>query len=127
MQQIKRQLDDVRELGAASADEWSKGLPAEGKDRINDAIRWEQWEAKGGLRKVNVRPQARPIQTSFSTTHMQSLPKSYNNVIPNGSVPQNGPTVQSYENSVLHHPIAHMNPQQYQHIHPRKSQPKRTG
>ncbi|KAL8907582.1 MAG: hypothetical protein Q9207_001319 [Kuettlingeria erythrocarpa] len=54
VQQIKKELDDVRELGAASADEWSKGLPAEGKNRINDAIRWEQWEAKGGLKKVNV-------------------------------------------------------------------------
>lgn len=126
VQQIKRQLDDVRELGAASADEWSKGLPAEGKDRINDAIRWEQWEAKGGLKKVNVRPQARPIPTSSSTTPMQSLPKSYNSVIPNGSVSQNGPTVQSYENSALHHPIAHMNPQPYLQNHPRKSRVERT-
>ncbi|KAL8760868.1 MAG: hypothetical protein Q9184_002956 [Pyrenodesmia sp. 2 TL-2023] len=118
VRQIKRQLDDVQDLGAASADEWSKGLPAEGKDRINDAIRWEQWEAKGGLKKVNARPQAKPIPTSLGTTPTQSLPKPYNNVILNSSVSQNGPTAQSYENSILHHPVAHMNPQQYQQNHP---------
>lgn len=62
----KRQLTEVRELGSASAEEWIKGLPGEGKDHVGDAIRWEQWEAKGGLKKVNARP---PIKaaTAFAS------------------------------------------------------------
>ncbi|KAL8952068.1 MAG: hypothetical protein Q9222_001979 [Ikaeria aurantiellina] len=75
IQEVKRQLDNARDLGAASADEWSKGLYDEGKERINDAIRWEQWEAKGGLRKVNMRPNVKPIQTSTSTNTATDFPR----------------------------------------------------
>ncbi|KAL8690691.1 MAG: hypothetical protein Q9218_003918 [Villophora microphyllina] len=78
VQNIKKQLDDVRELGAASADEWGKGLAEEGKERINDAIRWEQWESKGGLRKVNARPQAKATPTSTISSAPLSLPKRPN-------------------------------------------------
>lgn len=32
----------------------------EGKDRLDDVVRWEQWEAKGGLKKVNQPPHIKP-------------------------------------------------------------------
>ncbi|KAL8683018.1 MAG: hypothetical protein Q9186_001013 [Xanthomendoza sp. 1 TL-2023] len=75
VQNIRQQLDDVRELGIASADEWSKGLAEEGKERINDAIRWEQWEAKGGLKKVNMRPQAKVTTPMIVSTNPPTLPQ----------------------------------------------------
>ena len=59
VEDIKRRFDHVKELGSASAEEWIKGLDSEGKDRSIDAARWEQWEAKGGLEKVNARPNGR--------------------------------------------------------------------
>lgn len=56
---MKSRLEEVRVLGTATAEEWIKGLDLEGKDRLNDSARWEQWDAKGGLKKVNSRPQPR--------------------------------------------------------------------
>lgn len=56
---MESRLEEVKELGPATAEEWIKGLDREGKDRLNDSARWEQWEAKGGLKKVNSRPQPR--------------------------------------------------------------------
>lgn len=51
--EIRHRLNAARELGKPSAEEWFKGLEMEGKERLDDVVRWEQWEAKGGLRKVN--------------------------------------------------------------------------
>jgi len=56
IEDIKKRLNEARSLGPASAEEWFKGLPAEGKARIDDATRWEQWEFKGGLKRMNLRP-----------------------------------------------------------------------
>lgn len=56
IEDIKKRLNEAKNLGAASAEEWFKGLPTEGKGRIDDATRWEQWEFKGGLKKMNMRP-----------------------------------------------------------------------
>ena len=63
IEDIKRKLHKAKELGPASAEEWIKGLDHEGKERANDAVRWEQWEARGGLRKVNLRPQSKRTAT----------------------------------------------------------------
>lgn len=122
VQQIKKQLDDVTELGAASADEWSKGLPAEGKERINDAIRWEQWEAKGGLKKVNTRPQARvfPINP-IATTPTQGLAKPHNDVRLNASAPQIEQMIPPCNIPASTRPMVYMNTQQYPQNPPRKS------
>lgn len=53
---LKQRFEKVKAMGPATAEEWVKGLEQEGKDRMCDAARWEQWESKGGLRKVNFRP-----------------------------------------------------------------------
>ncbi|KAL8995786.1 MAG: hypothetical protein Q9169_004544 [Polycauliona sp. 2 TL-2023] len=71
LQEMRRRLVDVRELGTASADEWSKGLGEEGLERTNDAQRWEQWEAKGGLKKVNKRPS---LKTAVPLPKPNALP-----------------------------------------------------
>ena len=73
-------MEEVRELGSASTEEWIKGLANEGKDRVTDAVRWEQWEVKGGLKKVNARPPVRFVATHASTpvTGHDSLDKKTN-------------------------------------------------
>ena len=63
VQELKRKFDTVKELGSATAEEWIKGLDQEGKERANDAVRWEQWVARGGFKKVNLRPQDKRITT----------------------------------------------------------------
>jgi len=66
IEDIKKRLNEARSLGAASAEEWFKGLPAEGKARIDDATRWEQWEHKGGLKKINLRPPPKALAESLT-------------------------------------------------------------
>ena len=68
IEDIKQRLHSARELGNASAEEWIKGLNDEGKERLNEASRWEQWEAKGGLKKVNLRPHLRATVIPGHTT-----------------------------------------------------------
>ena len=55
IEDMKRQLNDAKDLGTASAEEWTKGLACQGQHRLEGVLRWEQWEAKGGLKKVNSR------------------------------------------------------------------------
>ncbi|KAL9022618.1 MAG: hypothetical protein Q9185_000196 [Variospora sp. 1 TL-2023] len=120
VRRIKQQLDEVAELGAASADEWSKGLAGEGKERINDAIRWEQWEAKGGLKKVNVRPQSRFLPTTISTIQTHKSPKSYHGVGENSSTAQQGHLIPKFEKPAADGPACLMNHQHYPQNFPRK-------
>ena len=57
---IKKEFDEARALGSASAAEWIKGLAGRGQQCLEDIIRWEQWESKGGLKKGNARHSSRP-------------------------------------------------------------------
>ena len=120
VQQIKQKLDNVRELGAASAEEWGKGLAEEGKERINDAIRWEQWEAKGGLRKVNMPPQAKVIAPALNTSTMQDVQKPYQNTDLNSSTSQRGLLTERYDDLPSNSRTIPANPQLYSQ-NPRKS------
>lgn len=58
---LKHNFEDVKALGSASAEEWIKGLASQGQESLEDIIRWEQWESKGGLRKVNSRPNPKQV------------------------------------------------------------------
>lgn len=49
---MKAQLQDVKELGAAAAEEWFKGLEKDGKEKAANASRWEQWELSGGFQTI---------------------------------------------------------------------------
>jgi len=51
---IKRKFEEVKTLGSATAEEWIKGLEGNGKEKLADAARWEQWEMAGGLRAIKV-------------------------------------------------------------------------
>ena len=57
IEEIKRRFNEAKELGNAAADEWKKGLASEGHEKLDEITRWEELEFKGGLRKVNFRPQ----------------------------------------------------------------------
>ena len=72
IEQIKQQMDKVKELGPASAEEWIKGLDIEGKEKSSDTARWEQWEEKGGLKKVNARPHSKPTVTRGKSTPLST-------------------------------------------------------
>ena len=83
VEKIKRQLQNAKELGSGTADEWIKGLENDGQEKCNDTARWELWEAKGGLKKVNIRPvsKAGPSmarQTLSSALSTKTLPKFSN-------------------------------------------------
>jgi hypothetical protein len=49
---MKVKLDNVRELGAAAAEEWYNGLEADGKEKAANTARWEQWELVGGFQAI---------------------------------------------------------------------------
>ncbi|ESZ95713.1 hypothetical protein SBOR_3933 [Sclerotinia borealis F-4128] len=46
---IKDEFESVKAMGSATIEEWLKGLEDRGKERRNDAARWERWEASGGV------------------------------------------------------------------------------
>jgi hypothetical protein len=52
VEEIKREFEDVKVMGSATAEEWIKGLEGRGKERRNDAARWERWEAGGGIVRI---------------------------------------------------------------------------
>lgn len=79
----------ARELGSASADEWIKGLDGEGKDRLSESVRWEQWEAKGGLKKVNFRPLRAPTIPGQAST-VPKVSNAKNGTHSDRSTPQGG-------------------------------------
>lgn len=49
---LLRDLEEVKTLGYAAVEEWIKGQEVEGKRKMSDTERWEQWEAGGGLLAV---------------------------------------------------------------------------
>ncbi|KAL6720713.1 hypothetical protein ACLMJK_002638 [Lecanora helva] len=48
-------FEEAKALGPASAEEWMKGLATQGQERLEDIIRWEHWESRGGLKKIKSR------------------------------------------------------------------------
>ena len=49
---IQREFSEVKTMGLGTAEEWFKGLDDRGKERRNDAARWEKWEATGGVARM---------------------------------------------------------------------------
>lgn len=43
---------EVQAMGAATSEEWLKGLDTRGKERRSDAARWEKWEISGGVARM---------------------------------------------------------------------------
>ncbi|WEW58543.1 hypothetical protein PRK78_004011 [Emydomyces testavorans] len=49
---MKNKFEEVKSLGPAAAEEWVKGLEGNGKEKIADSAKWEQWELNGGLQSI---------------------------------------------------------------------------
>lgn len=64
---LKSRFGEVKALGPAAAEEWMKGLDGNGKEKIADAARWEQWELAGGLRSLKS-----PLQAPSNGTKTHS-------------------------------------------------------
>ncbi len=70
---MRAKLDEVRELGAATAEEWFKGLEIDGKEKAADTARWEHWEAAGGFQAIaHGVPDSQPLQRPDHESHHQS-------------------------------------------------------
>ena len=78
IEEIKRQFESAKELGVASAEEWTKGLAHRGQQCLEDIIRWEQWDSKGGLKKVISRLNTKAVifNAKGETYSDQSTPQS---------------------------------------------------
>ena len=70
LEAIKGKFEEVRALGGAAAEEWFKGLENTGKEKLADALRWEQWDHEGGLQKML----ALRVQKLNSSPLPQALP-----------------------------------------------------
>lgn len=73
---IKQELEEAKSLGAAAAEEWFKGLEAQGKARISDAERCERWETtrvpQATLNEYVTSPP--PVFQPFTPHHPASVP-----------------------------------------------------
>ena len=78
LKRIKRQFEAAKDLGVASAEEWTKGLANQGQQCLEDTIRWEQWESKGGLKGLNSYPHSKAVisRAKGGTYSDQSNPQS---------------------------------------------------
>lgn len=88
VQDVMLRLENARELGNASTDEWIKGLDSEGRDRLNEAARWEQWDAKGGLKKVNLRSHPKSVTTQGNNSNVTKASNTKGGTPSDRSTPQ---------------------------------------
>ena len=82
-----RRFQDAKALGAASAEEWIKGLASQGQERLEDIIRWEQWESKGGLKKIKSR-HPKPIYSGPLPVSKKTIPNVKDESHSDRSTPQ---------------------------------------
>jgi hypothetical protein len=77
VEEIQQKFIKARAMGSVAAEEWLKGLDERGKVRRNDTVRWERWQASGGLARLRAlqNVEARPVQkrSSISDYDLQSV------------------------------------------------------
>lgn len=94
IEDIKKEFMEVKSMGSATAEEWLKGLEDRGKERRNDSVRWERWEASGGVARMrSTEPQATAKPATQATNFTLSVTTPSNGHVPtlpdrNPSVPQ---------------------------------------
>jgi hypothetical protein len=82
VEDIKQEFFKVKAMGSGTAEEWLKGLDDQGREKRNDASRWERWEATGGVKRMREDEPAEvqevvrksintPVATT--TTHLDTL------------------------------------------------------
>jgi len=74
IEDVIRRFEDAKALGTGPAEEWIKGLAGQGHERLEDVIRWEQWESKGGLKRVNSRHHPKPVPSGVVPTSKKPIP-----------------------------------------------------
>lgn len=124
--EIQERLDRAREFGSASAEEWIKGLDSEVKERMNEVALWEQWEARGGLRKVNLRPHSRAIMPPRSLATKSKADKTKSDDVKSESARQDSGKSEHIRNENLR-----KDDSQYEYVkslpHSDRSTPQGTG
>lgn len=63
VENIKAEFEATKAFGSAAAEEWVKGLEAEGKHSLADASRWERWFLSGGVDEMRRTALNEPVQT----------------------------------------------------------------
>jgi hypothetical protein len=95
IEELKSEFFRVHSMGTATAEEWIKGLEERGKERRNDAGRWEKWEASGGVTRMRGLDSHKSIRSALltrtaapSTIGMPILhtSKGHNPVLSNNSI-----------------------------------------
>jgi hypothetical protein len=95
--EIKNEFESVKAMGTATAEEWVKGLDNRGKERKNDAARWERWEASGGLLKMQYSGLAQALnRVGFSSTNGSGIVPSVPNRHSQGQHASMPPQVTTY-------------------------------
>ncbi|KAF2146521.1 uncharacterized protein K452DRAFT_241344 [Aplosporella prunicola CBS 121167] len=89
VQDIQRELEEVRSLGPAAAEEWFKGLAGQGKGRLQDAERWERWERKGGYQDLaSMQSRADPSSSLTVSLSVQHEPYTGLRQLPMNGIPR---------------------------------------
>lgn len=81
VEELKSRFEEVKALGSAAAEEWVKGLEGNGKEKMSDASRWEQWEAANGLRSLKSSISQLGLLTETAARSLSREP-SANNLTP---------------------------------------------
>lgn len=76
IEEMKRKFEEVKSLGSATAEEWIKGLEDNGKQRVSDAARLEQWEMSGGLQSLNMVHRSSKVSVPLSSVEPTKTPSS---------------------------------------------------
>jgi len=91
IEDIRQEFSNVQAMGSATAEEWVKGLDDRGKERRNDAVRWERWEVSGGVGRMrNLEPREAPkLAIQVSSVTPAATPSNYTNLpsAVNGHIP----------------------------------------
>ena len=74
---LKEDMDQVSKHGRGASEEWVKGLNTAGQQKMEDAKRFEHWEATGGYQgllrsKVKNGLSGKPVAPALSLTNVPS-------------------------------------------------------
>ncbi|KAK7745407.1 hypothetical protein SLS53_002903 [Cytospora paraplurivora] len=93
VEELKQEFFGVKDMGAATAEEWLKGLDGRGKKRRNDPAKWENWALGNGLSQMRsllypgYRPQAAVNLVTTTGPAISPVPASVVHIPGLGSKP----------------------------------------
>ncbi|KAG9246104.1 hypothetical protein BJ878DRAFT_561979 [Calycina marina] len=102
--EIMQEYSQVKAMGTATVEEWTKGLDNRGHDRKNDAARWEKWEAAGGLLRMRMSDKLLEAKNISTTSRGNSASTTYTSL-------SNGHSLGGNTQSSKHigsHPLAYV-------------------